>query len=162
MTPRTQAVVDALADHFKSATKTKPVYVMSVIEGVRAELVSPDFVVNTIEGPVVGRPDAALCRGSGNELWIQTFDKLNRKYDETKIELYITSDPPQSWTKYDPKPDNSVLAAQYKSLQPLVIDAQWGTLNGHKNDYVVRSKEDPEDVWIVAKSLFESTYEFGS
>lgn len=37
--------------------------------------------------------------------------------------------------------------------------AQWGELTGKANDFVVRSKTDPSDIWIVDKAIFEASYE---
>lgn len=114
-------------------------------------------VILTLEGPItVDLSDASLhlCRGlEQGEVWVQSYAKICEKYD-------MRGSPLMFWQPCVPKPDNKVFAAQVTDRDTFTIDAKWGTLNGVKGDYVLAHPTDLEDVWIVRKDLFESTYTF--
>lgn len=86
--------------------------------------------------------------------------KLLQKY--TVVD--ITED---GWLVCEPKPENEVWATEYiEGEGKFSIFAQWGEKmadgqyiqTGDVGDYILRSKTDPNDYWIVRKSLFDSIY----
>jgi hypothetical protein len=40
------------------------------------------------------------------------------------------------------------------------VIASWGRLDGKPGDYVVRRQNDPSDIWIVDRAIFENSYKF--
>ncbi len=130
------------------AKKTRPIWARRLTE--------PQSVM-TLEGEELVPAGTYLCRGEAGDLWPQTEQRLLAKYLATGTTI------PDGWAEYRPHPDNTgVLAAQIH--RPFEILATWGLLNGHADDYLVKNYDDrdvayPNDVWIVARRLFEATYE---
>lgn len=136
------------AGHWFRAKKTRPIWAMRLAEA-RA--------VMTLEGEEHVPAGTFLCRGEAGDVWPQTEQRLLAKYVATGE---TSSD---GWAKYAPHPDNTgVLAAQIN--HPFEVHATWGLLKGKIGDYLVKNYDDrdvadPSDVWIVARTLFEATYE---
>jgi len=108
--------------------------------------------VATLEGRLVTGPGDYLCRGIIGEHWPQKAAKLLDKYlPSNEIDA-------EGWQQFNPKPEAApVEAAQIDT--PFRVIAHWGELTGKAKDYVVRSKTDPTDIWIVDKAIFEASYE---
>jgi hypothetical protein len=129
------------------AKKTRPIFVKQV---ERAQ------TVQTLEGSEQVQAGDFLCRGETGLPWPQTAERLRTAYVATNE----VDD--AGWRRYDPNPDSQgVLAAELP--QPCAIHTKWGTLTGKAGDYLVKNYEDrdvpyPGDVWIVDRSVFESTY----
>lgn len=130
------------------AKKVKPIW---------AKQVEEDQTVQTMEGQEQVEAGDFLCRGVADEIWPQSKDKLEKKYDSTDE---VDDD---GWRKYVPKPDaEGVMAAQID--HPFQVEASWGKLEGKANDFLVKNFADrnepyPDDVWVVDAKLFEATYE---
>lgn len=146
-----------------TATKTKPMLVKHVTAVLSDLSVSPSVLVRTLEGDQIVRPNAFVCRGVAGELWQQETKTLFRKYDVTDCDA-------DGWWVAKPKPGNAVDVTPIRAGDPTSIRAKWGTAyksetesfwyqEGAVGDYVLRSREDSEDVWIVQKKIFEATYE---
>ncbi len=123
--------------------KTKPIW---------AKRIETKREVETLEGRLVAGPDDYLCRGIVGEYWPQKQSKL--------LEKYVSSNEVDSegWRRFDPKPESTpVEAAQLATA--FHVTAHWGELTGKAYDFVVRSKTDPSDIWIVDKAIFEASYE---
>lgn len=149
---------------FKTATKTKPIQAKPLVSVLSDKNVLTKFLLDTLEGKQnlqdVGQ--SVICLGGGGDVWQQKTSKLLQKYTVVNI----TED---GWLVCDPKPENEVWASQFTEFyDKFSIFAQWGEKNadgkyiqtGEVGDYILRSKTDPNDYWIVRKSFFESTYEF--
>ncbi|MEM9366940.1 MAG: hypothetical protein AAGD07_13180 [Planctomycetota bacterium] len=126
----------------RAARKTMPLWAREITETSE---------VQTLEGRVVAESGDYLCRGIHGEQWPQKADKLLQKYiasGEVDVDGY---------RRFDPKPNaRPVEVAQIPhSFQ---IRAQWGVLSGKAHDYVVRSMADPSDIWVVDRSIFETSY----
>ncbi|MFO0943829.1 MAG: NAD-binding protein [Pirellulales bacterium] len=135
-----------IVQSLKDARKTKPIW---------AKLIEVAREVETLEGAMQANPGDYLCRGISAEQWPQKEKKL--------LEKYIASGEfdKDDWQRFDPKLDSeAVEAAQID--RPFIIKASWGELAGKDGDYVVRSKTDPADVWLVDRVIFEQSYEFAS
>jgi hypothetical protein len=148
--PVNQRILDEVnsAGVWFHAKKVRPIWATRVAQAQTVE---------TLEGSETVREGDYLCRGVQNEIWPQTAEKLQQKYDATD-----TADE-EGWRQYRPKPDaKGVMAAQID--HPFSVQAAWGELSGKAGDYLVKSFEDrdvdyPEDVWIVDRGLFAATYE---
>ena len=130
------------------AKKTRPIWV---------RLLEQEETVKTLEGDERVPAGNYLCRGEAGDIWPQSKDRLAAKYTLTgEVDE-------EGWRKCDPNPDASgVMAAQVP--HPFQVEAKWGQLKGKHGDFIVKSYEDrdnenPDDVWIVDKGLFEATYE---
>jgi len=160
---------------FRTATKTKPIKAKPIDDIVIDKSVFSQFLLTTLEGNQPLKDGSMLCIGEANDAWQQPPEKLLAKYDIAPIE--------DGWLICTPKPDNEIWAAQVDDLphprmlppgwtkatqHEFAVKAQWGKkqpdgsflLYGKVGDYICRSKEDADDVWIVQQKLFENTYEF--
>ncbi len=152
---------------WKTAKKTKPIKAKPLSQIVSDVCVFNKFLLQTIEGVQPLRPASIVCLGIEGEAWPQTKEALLKKYTITDI------DPESGWLTCTPKPENSVNALQITNSEYLSvadefsITALWGekqpngtfVQHGKGGDYVVQSTSDLKDVWIVARNVFESTYE---
>jgi hypothetical protein len=130
------------------AKKTRP---------IRARQVTEPQQIQTLEGTEEVPAGAYLCRGEAGDLWPQSAERLQEKYQATdEVDA-------EGWRRYVPHPDNQgVLAARVE--HPFTVETSWGTLHGKPGDYLGKNFEDrdvahPSDVWIVDRNLFEATYE---
>jgi hypothetical protein len=143
LNPNGQFLPEISARMFETR-KTKPIW---------AKRIEANTQVDTLEGKLNTKLGDYLCRGIVGEQWPQKQSKL--------LEKYVSSDEVDSegWRRFDPKPDSApVEAAQLATA--FRVTAHWGELTGKANDFVVRSKTDPSDVWIVDKAIFEASYEY--
>jgi hypothetical protein len=109
--------------------------------------------IKTLEGFVNAEVGDYLCRGIEHECWPQR--------EKSLLERYFASShfDEEGWQRFDPKPDlQSVQAVAI--AHPFRVLARWGELTGKAHDYLVQSKTDPDDVWIVDKAIFEASYEY--
>jgi len=157
--------VGTLASLWVTASKTKPMRVKH-LSAVLSDLeVSAQLLVRTLEGDqgLQGR-DVFICVGVGNEMWQQNRTTLFKKYN------LIDCDPNGWWTAM-PKDGNLVdacqITAELASGNEFSVEGLWGTQSddgrffqtGKVGDWVLRSRENPKDVWIVRGDLFATTYE---
>jgi hypothetical protein len=152
---------------FKTATKTKSIQAKPLASVLSDKNILTKFLLDTLEGRQALQEggQTVICLGGGGDVWQQKTSKLLQKYTVVNI----TED---GWLVCDPKPENEVWASQYtgesRGDDKFSIFAQWGEKTesgqyiqtGEVGDYILRSKTDPNDYWIVRKSFFESTYEF--
>jgi hypothetical protein len=136
-------LIPEIATRMFETRKSKPIW---------AKRIETKREVETLEGRVIADSGDYLCRGIVGEYWPQNQSKL--------FEKYISSEDVDSegWRRFDPKRE----AAPVEATQLMIafrVTAQWGELTGKPNDYVVRSKTDPADIWIVDKTIFEASYE---
>lgn len=132
-----------LAARMFQTRKSKPIW---------AKRVEKSQIIETLEGRVEAHPGDYLCRGIVGEHWPQKAEKLLEKY-VARNEFNA-----EGWQRFDPKPDaSSVEAAQFDTA--FRVMAHWGELTGKAHDFVVRSRTDPSDVWIVDKAIFEASYD---
>ena len=144
---------------FKTAKKTKPLKAKHIQHLFADSSVVAKFLLATLEGNQMLKANSMVCIGDANDAWQQTSQKLFQKYNVTGMD-------DQGWMICEPKPENEVWAVQFPF--DFQITGQWGehmadgTFRqiGKGGDYVLRSKSDPTDVWIVAKKVFENTYTF--
>jgi len=147
------------------SSKTRPVRVKHITAILSDMKVSPSMLVRTLEGDQTVRPDAFVSIGHAGEMWQQEKKNLFKKYDITECDA-------DGWWTAVPKPGNVVDSvrignSQGTSKEPFEVKGKWGTLaddgsyyqTGKPGDFVLRSREDPEDVWIVEENIYYSTYE---
>lgn len=151
----------------RKATKTKSIKAKHISSLVVDNSIMSKLILDTLEGTQPIRSDCMICLGEAGDIWPQLPDKLFKKY--------TVSDATQDgWLICKPKPDNVVLAGQFSmpAHTNLRVKAQWGSpilgtpvdgkfmQTGNNGDYICQSVTDPSDIWIVNRSLFESTYSF--
>lgn len=135
-------LIEEVARRMWRARKSKPLWAKRLEEAQSVE---------TIEGLLHAEAGDYLCRGVNSELWPQKAVKLLEKYSPTE-----SFD--NGWQCFSPKSDSEGVEATQVD-HAFRIQAHWGILNGKPGDYVVRSRTDSTDVWIVDKSIFEATYQ---
>lgn len=146
----------------KKATKTKDIKAKHISSLLVDRTILSKFLLETLEGKQPINDNCMVCLGGAGDIWPQTPDKLFKKYT-------VSNTTPDGWLICNPKPDNTVLAGQFSMSAHtcLRIVAQWGTpidggfvQEGKNGDYICQSVTDLLDIWIVRRSLFESTYNF--
>jgi len=150
---------------FKTANKVKSILAKHIKDVVSDTTILTKMLLDTLEGTQALAPDSMVCIGAANDVWQQTRDKLLAKYDVTAIDN-------NGWLTCSPKPGVPVNAAQVTEemlagAYRFGLQAQWGEeiegeyfQYGGVGDYICQNPEDPDDLWIVRKGMFESTYEF--
>lgn len=146
---------------FKTAKKTKGLKAKHIQQLFADDSILSKFLLATLEGQQMLKGNSVVCVGGDNDAWQQTSEKLLKKYNVVGLDE-------QGWMICEPKPENEVWAAQVEVVEgSFQIIGQWGERKpdgtfrqvGKTGDYVLRSKSDPTDVWIVAKKVFDATYE---
>jgi hypothetical protein len=143
-----QANTSNLWLHYK---KTKPVL---------AKELKASETIETHEGEITYNAGDYLCKGPSGDIWGQKADSLFKKYGPAR-----GSKPDKDgWQEFLPKPEASGVMAAQIDHDFSVEHPSWGTFYGKAGGYLVKSYEDkdtefPEDIWIVKKEIFESTYE---
>ncbi len=152
---------------WRIARKTKPIWARPVSPAeVGKEYLTADGAVER------ARADAWLSVGSSGEPWFQNKDKLDAKYEASGREerRFSFDDAAHSYQRFTPRADARNWAAQIdgSDIEGFSIQPNYPTdkpLYSRAGGYVVRDYVDdpyaasPDDVWLVQKQLFESTYE---
>jgi hypothetical protein len=99
------------------------------------------------------KPGDFVCRGIQGELWPQSEKSLLGSYTASGEK------DTQGFERYDPRPDAPAVEATQVN-EPFYVIASWGRLDGKPGDYVVRRQNDPSDIWIVDRAIFENSYKF--
>lgn len=161
------------------ATKTKPIRAKALINLLVDRTVTNKFLVDTLEGREPLGDGVVICIGQSMDAWQQTPKKLLAKYEVKGLDK-------DSWMECEPRPDNAVNVVQVDAafllnmfpedtgLQDAMshtsisfhIIGKWGeTIGGETNvqkgqegDYICQDRNDPSDVWIVKRKIFENTY----
>ncbi len=153
---------------YSIATKTKPIRAKHISCLLVDKSVLTKFLIEALEGKEPLSGNSVICLGDAGDIWQQAPNKLLGKYSVSEI----TED---GWMVCQPKDGNECLV--YKSI-PSYDESSLGfsivglygearELDGQKvhlqfglhGDYILGSKEDKNDRWIVRASLFEQTYE---
>lgn len=154
---------------WKKATKTRPIRAKHVQLVLVDKSIQDKFLLSTIEAIQGIGPGSMICLGESGDIWQQSPETLLKKYTITGFDA-------EGWSICTPKPDNEVdcYVADKQTFMVLPSDragfsilARWGEKRkdgtfiqyGNFGDVVCRSQSDPGDVWIVARKLFDSTYE---
>jgi hypothetical protein len=148
--------------------KTKGMKVISPNVGV-FESLQPYLTINTREGYIPIDPACLICVGTDNEPWQQLPAKIEKDYDKVGTK--------GAWDLYMPKPTKIVEfievthdvldACNVPASAPSFIVGLWGqTIDGVDNlqrfrlgDYIARQRDNHADQWVVAKSIWDRTYE---
>lgn len=155
-------------EQWQRCQKTKPIMakpLTSIFNGPY-ELMG-NILLKTLEGNEPLKMSNVMCLGATGEPWQQTVPKLLAKYTVTNITE-------GGWLECTPIPGAAIeecvqiTEANADTNGEFTVIGLWGeTLpdgtecvqRGKVGDYVLRSPRDHKDVWIVRRSLFESTYE---
>ena len=153
-----------LIKSWKPATKTKSI-TCRVIDNLIDDSLISKLLLDTLEGNEPLRKGSVICKGELGDVWQQTTSKLLKKY--TVVDLL-----PGGWVKCNPKPDNLVNCIQITEESFNILGDQFNIIghygekwNGIDNvqfgvpgDYICQQIDDPTDVWIVKRKIFENTY----
>jgi len=151
--------IDPSQLQFVTAKKVKPLQAKPMQCLLNDQRVMTHFLLNTLEGTQMLKANSMVCVGVCGDVWQQDRDKLHKAYIPTEVDE-------DGWVTFIPKPEAERDACQILEGSSFTIKAQWGTRQadgsfiqtGNDGDYVLRSQEDPTDIWIVAKKVFETTY----
>ena len=145
------------------AKKTKNIKAKPLISIMVDRSVLSKFLVDTLEGKEPLGDGAIICIGDSNDVWQQMPKKLLQKYNVIEIDN-------DGWMVCKPKSDNSVNCWEFTEDMPSYekefhVKTLWGEeiegnfyQKGEKGDYICRSREDINDVWIVKRKIFINTY----
>lgn len=147
---------------FVRVTKTKSIKAKPINIILNDQSVLSKFLLDTIEGHASLKAGSMICIGAAGDAWMQSREKLVAKYNLTDIDA-------DGWVTCQPKPENENDAVQID--HDFCVFAHYGedhVVNGQKKhvlfgkagDWLLRSITDKTDNWIVARKLFEATYEF--
>lgn len=145
---------------WKLAKKTKPVKAKPLISLLVDRSIVSKFLIDTLEGKEPLGDGVVICIGEFNDAWQQSPKKLLAKYDVVSIDN-------DGWMLCNPKPENAAEVVEVREAGPFYIVGLWGaTLDdgtknvqiGEQGDFILRSREDHNDVWIVRRKIFNSTY----
>jgi hypothetical protein len=153
-------LLNPAARRWQTARKTKPILAKPMQSLLSDQRILAKFLLSTLEGTQTLRGNSMVCLGNHNDVWQQDRAKLHKQYTPSEVLE-------DGWTVFTPKPEAERSVTEVKDSATFAIKAQWGTRMpdgsfeqyGKEGDYLVQSKEDPNDVWIVAKAVFEATYE---
>ena len=147
---------------WKIASKTRPIKTKVTDSLVNVDsLIFDKLRLATLEADEPMQKGAIICLGEAGDVWQQTQEKLDKKYNLVGID-------DNGWVIYEPKPDNEVNCFEVlnPATCPFTIIGQWGaTVDGEKNvqkgvcgDFICQNRTDPTDVWVVKRGLFLNTY----
>ena len=148
--------------------KTKPILAKTMTAIIADQTMIPRFLLKTIEGNAECDATAMVCKGIGEDYWVQPKDKVVDRYDFADFA-------DNGWVSMTPKPDKEVDAFQVTRAmcgsEGFAIRAgNWGekaTVDGEEvmvhfgrpGDYICIDPTDTSDRWIVLRTLFENSYE---
>jgi len=157
------------------AKKVRPLRAKPMVSLLVDKSVMGQFLVDTLEAREPVSPQAMFCIGEANDAWQQMPDKLLKHYEVRHIDE-------DGWMVCHPKPEGAreffevtlaVLQAQgywdFFCALPTgtgYVQAQWSeTVGGRHNvqrfgegDFIVRSREDASDVWVVRRKIWLNSY----
>lgn len=146
------------------AKKTKPVRAKPIVNLLVDRTVLNKFLVDTLEAREPISESNVICIGESGDAWQQEPKKLLKKYQVTAIDK-------DGWMVCEPYPDNSVECFQWTShinthSGEHYLKAMWGEnfesygpcQRFAEGDWILRNREDHNDVWVVRKKLFDNSY----
>jgi len=149
---------------WQRATKTKNIRAIHIQVLMAASAPLAKLALEAIEGYQTLKATGVVCEGVDGDFWQQQPDKLLQKYDVVGFDE-------DGWMICQPKPENEVECYLTRlEGEPFSIIGLWGERHtvggqvvelqfGEPGDAICRNLKDPKDVWIVARRLFDSTYE---
>jgi hypothetical protein len=160
---------------WKIATKNKRIMAKPLVSVMVDKTVTNKFLLDTLEGKEVLGDGSLICVGEAGDAWQQMPKKLLAKYSVVAIN-------DEGWMECEPLPGNATNCVEITSeltdmfLDPNIhdnrqddgnyyIQADWGekvndmTIQRcQKGDFIMQDRENPNDVWIVARKIFLNTY----
>jgi hypothetical protein len=154
----------------RRATKTKAIKAKSIQHILVDNSVFAKFLLATLEGNQVLKAGSMVCIGADNDVWQQTQKNLFKKYTVTAVDE-------QGWLYCEQKPENEVNGGIVE--KDLATDGSFGIVGlwgeefcrdgkqvflqyGKAGDVICQNTENPDDQWIVARKMFDATYDWKS
>ena len=158
------------------AAKTKNIVAKPLINLIVDKKITNKFLLDTLEGKASLDPDSQICIGGAGDAWQQSAKSLLKKYDVIEIDS-------DGWMVCKPKEGNRVNCIEITSelikrnLDTNIHDNRQDDGNyyiiglygepspeGLKQyckigDFILRDRENSNDVWIVERKLFLNTYD---
>lgn len=155
---------------WKVAKKTKSLRAKPLVNLLTDKSILNKLLLDTLEGKAMLCENSIVCIGDSGDVWQQTSQKLLKKYKVIDINE-------NGWMVCEPYPDNSVDAFQVTfdittSSGEHYLRALWGEkFQDHEllskygplqrfaeGDWILRNREDHNDVWVVRKKIFDNSY----
>lgn len=149
---------------WKIARKTGIILAKPINSIIVDKTVVSKFLISTLEGNESLDINTLMCLGSDNEPWQQIYARLLRKYDIVSIDE-------NGWLVCSPKPDNRIEFFQWNDkiitkTGEHYVKSIWGEnfrtygncQRFSQGDYICRDIDNTNDVWVVRKKLFDTTY----
>jgi hypothetical protein len=145
------------------ARKTKSIKAKPLISLLVDRSVTNKFLIDALEGKEPLKDGVVICLGQEMDIWQQMPKKLLQKYDVVGIDN-------DGWMDCEPRPDNAVNCTQilfgdFEDGNFFIIGGYGETIDGIENvqkgevgDFVCQAQDNPLDMWIVKKRIFENTY----
>lgn len=156
---------------WEQARKTAKIKAKPMISLLTDRDVMTKFLLDTLEGREPIGPNAVFCIGQAGDAWQQMPSKLLKGYNVVNID-------DKGWMECEPKPEDvreyfQVTTDFLKNNTDFrdgtgFIRGQWGETVGNEpnlqrfeaGDFIVRSRVDHSDNWIVRRKIFLNTYTF--
>lgn len=156
---------------YRIGRKTKGLRAKPMVTLLVDRTVMAKFLVDTLEAKEPVHADAMFCIGESNDAWQQSAKKLLAKYTVDAID-------PDGWMVCNPRQENSVEFCEITTDTLDRLDWTGDTNSGYiqglwgesvyqlgnnlqrfnPGDFVLRSREDPSDVWVVNRKIFLNSY----
>ncbi len=151
---------------WRKAVKTAPVWARAIArEEIGKEFQTLDRAIQR------AREGTWLCVGVADEPWFQSLDQIEAKYTRgtTESKQFPFDDKPHDYHQFQPKPNQVKWVACVEDPGIAGFSVRPGydphrPLHSPSGGYVVKGdvpnpyQDQPDDVWLVQRALFESTY----
>lgn len=176
---------------FRTVQKTKPIKArpINTILDKSDQSVFEKMLLSTLEGSQDLKRDSFICWGVDDDVWQQTKAKLDKQYDPTDVDedgwitYYPKAESPKNGCQVVELPNDVQFGPEGGFA---IINRQWGDKRvipasvlqaagikadvditaylhyGVKEDWVLQTPSDANDVYRVALSFFRSTYDIGA
>lgn len=159
-------------NQWKLCSKTKDILAKPLISLLVDKKVTNKFLLDTLEGEAALDQNSQVCIGGAGDVWQQSAQHLLKKYDVINIDN-------DGWMVCRPKPGNKANCTEItqdlvdvlgeeneQGLFELFIIGSYGKTSpiGDQQscklgDFVLQNRENPDDMWIVDRSMFLNTYD---
>lgn len=164
--------------------KVKPLRAKPIKSIINDPLIENAILINTLEGEQKIMENSMVCVGELGDVWQQKKEKLIQKYNIVNVDEndWLICEPKPENNVYcfqltedlllDNEIRHSVSYRGFKDPTSFLVIGQWGkerwidegrtkvyVQEGKLNDWICQNPTDPDDIWIVQKRIFDSTYE---
>lgn len=147
----------------KFARKVQPIRAKPLANLLVDRSILSKFLLDTLEGTAAIGDGVVICRGDAGDVWQQIPSKLLKKYDVTDIDS-------EGWLICTPKPENSINImevtpdmagnnGEFYILGNFGVQCDDGLRQyGEVGDYIGQNCDNPTDIWVIKRKIFQNTY----